>query len=265
MKYLDILSRIRDADYHEPGIRCLQLFWLDPAFFGQLRDEVLLLCLTNRPSDVTQHSHITNWTKPYGESFQFSLLNSSGRYDDTSTDHNQSCLGKRFHEADIYPTLARFIACFPHCINFRLNVMGPRSGLSPHEEHITIRLKSGAVGIKGRFHLPVVTNLQAEVMLEGDIYHLYAGMIYFFNNGCIHAASNMGDTARLHLVWDMLLTCEACEVMLGQQEVVEIPMSRTVDDQTVQPLRRERVGQYERLPRLVSRSEAAAVGFSSVQ
>src|SRR6266567_8431882 len=129
MRQLETLNGIRDADFHEGGIRCLQLLMVDAPFFGRLREDILRLCHVNQPSEVSQKDHITSWTQPYGETLQFSLLNSSGDYADTSTDHNQSCLGKQFHERDAYPTLAYFMDLFPHCINFRLNSMGFHSGL----------------------------------------------------------------------------------------------------------------------------------------
>src|SRR5436190_1655087 len=219
----EILNGIRDADYHDGGIRCLQLFAVDLIFFKQVRDDVCRLYSSNRPSDVRNKEHVTNWTRPYGEVFQFSLLNSSGHYDDTSTDHNQSCRGKSFREARQYPALASFISFFPHSINFRLTVMGPRSGLSAHEEHVTVRMRSGKVGLKARFHLPIITNPDAEVLLDGHVYHLPERVLCFFNNGCVHSATNGGSSARLHLIWDMLVTPEVLQLMFGECNTSDLP------------------------------------------
>jgi Aspartyl/Asparaginyl beta-hydroxylase len=266
MTYAEIANGIRDADYNQSGIRCLQLFQLDIQFFEKLREEVLELCYRNEPSDVTQRGHITKWAKPYGEALQFSLLNKSGFYNDTSTDHNQSCLGKRFHQRQKYPNLVRFIEFFPHCVNFRLNVMGAQSGLSPHKEHVTVRMRSGKVGIKARFHLPVITNSLAEVMLDGYIYHLRERIVYLFNNGCIHSAKNEGSSARLHLVWDMLLTREALDLMFGDEAVTHFPMRRIQGvGRKVTRRRYERVGSYESIPRVVDESEARTISLFIVQ
>src|SRR5947209_3927483 len=104
-----ILVGIRDAIYHQGGIRCLQLFRADETYFGQLLAEVIRLCRTECGSRVGDPGHVTNWTRPRGEVVQFSLLNASGRYDDFSADHDLSCFGKRFHGSRTYPAVARMI------------------------------------------------------------------------------------------------------------------------------------------------------------
>src|SRR5262249_14818748 len=43
----------------------------------------------------------------------------------------------------------------------------------------------------------------ARVMLDGEQFQLQAGIVYFFNNGCVHSAHNGGDEPRYHLVRDM--------------------------------------------------------------
>jgi hypothetical protein len=119
------------------------------------------LLQTERGSQVTAPSHITNWTRPRGEVLQFSLLNASGSYDDFLDDHNLSCFGKRFRGRGAYPALARLIEMIPHTINFRINLLGPGAALSPHEEHSIIRTQGGSVGLRTRFHLPIFSNPDA--------------------------------------------------------------------------------------------------------
>lgn len=256
---------ILDGERHAGGIRCLRLFRLDSADFADLRADVERLRREQRPSIVTRSDHITYWTRPLGEVLQFSLLSVSGRYDDFSSDHNLSCLDKRFHEAVAYPALARFIAAFPHAVNFRINVLGPRSGLSPHEEHVVVRTRAGTIGARVRFHLPVVTNTRAELMLDGNIYHLEQGTIYFINHGCVHSATNGGEDARIHLTWDMLLTREAFDRMFGAAPQAS-PLARiSGEERDVAPIRTERVGAYRRLAPWASPDETLQLDFCDIQ
>ena len=156
-----LLAGIRDANYHNGGIRCLRLLRLDEAFLSTLRTDVERLCHTERGSKVSDPGHVTNWTRPIGEIVQFSLLNASGRYDDFTTDHDLSCFGKRFHDSKAYPALAGIMDVFPHTVNFRINLMGPDARLSAHEEHSVIRTRRGSVALRTRFHLPIITNPRA--------------------------------------------------------------------------------------------------------
>ena len=261
-----ILEGIRDADYQRPGLRCLKLFRMEADYFAKLGDEAERLCRRNDPSDALRFTHVTSWARPYGTVLQFSLLNRSGRYEDTSCDHDQSCLGKRFHDVDGYPALADFIRCFPHCLNFRLNVLGAHSGLRAHEEHVTLRLKSGKVGLRARFHLPLRTNDQAEVMLDGRYYHLSEGIVYFFNNGCAHSAKNPRPRQRLHLVWDMLMTSQALHFMFGESKLHDLPMKRFRGRRReVDSHRFSKAGSCRRLARWVTESDAQEVSQADIQ
>lgn len=260
-----LLAGIRDADLHVGGIRCARLFRVAPAYLAELRDDVERLCRSQLPSDATRPDHVTHWTLPFGEVTQFSLLNASGRFDDFSRDHDLSCRAKRFHRRGEYTALARFVDAFPCAVNFRVNVLGPRSGLSPHEEHVLFRTRAGTVGARLRFHLPVVTNPLAELTLEGEVHHLGSGEIWFVHNGCVHAARNRGDRPRIHLVWDMLLTREVFELMLGS-DVPSVPLDRVApDERSPAPIRTERVGVYRRLSPMVAPEQARALGLCEPQ
>lgn len=260
-----LLAGIRDGSYHLGGIRCLRLFQLAPAYFAGLGADVERLCRVERASDVNDPSHITNWTRPRGNVVQFSLLNATGRYDDFSTDHNLSCLGKRFHGAAEYPTLAEFVSLFPHTINFRINVMSPGASLSPHEECAVIRTLTGSIGARVRFHLPIVSNQKAELMLDGWVYHLAPGTVYFINHGCVHSACNRGEYLRIHVVWDMLLTRDAFDFMFGNDAHPLRLLPIAESEQTAAPIRTERVGAHLRLPSPVTRDEADRLTWCEVQ
>lgn len=262
----ELLEGVRRGDQHLGGIHCLALFGIGQAFAVDLRGDVERLCRSQLGSDVSRPDHITHWTKPFGKVEQFSLFNASGRYEDFSRDHDRSCFGKQFHGGQAYPALARFIAAFPHLINFRINMMGPGAGLSPHEEHTLFRTKNGSVGARLRFHLPVITNPHAGLMLEGQVYHLDERKIYFVNHGCVHSAKNGGDRPRIHLVWDMLLTAQAFDLMFGSEppslpELIRIPLQ----DREPVSLEKQRIGNYQRLLPIISREESMCLDFCEPQ
>ena len=101
-----LLRDIVRACYHYGGLRTARLLRLSPDFFAALRREILDFVEAHKPSDVRGAEHVTNWTKPFGAVYQFSLLNRSGRVDDTSSDHDLSLAGKSFHHRADYPHLA---------------------------------------------------------------------------------------------------------------------------------------------------------------
>lgn len=190
----------------------------------------------------------------------------TGQYDDFTTDHNLSIFGKRFHGAGQYSALAQLIDAFPHAVNFRVNLLGPGAKLSPHEEHSVVRTQAGSVSLRLRLHLPVITNPGAELMLEGNIYHLEPGFVYFVNHGCFHSAQNTGSQARVHLVWDVLLTRETDALLFGADPDLPIPARRLPPHgQALAPLRAERLGPVRRLPAPVDENEARELAFFEPQ
>jgi len=261
----DFIHGLRDGDGHRGGIRCLRLFRLEPFYFDSVRAEVLCLVGNETASLAGDPNDVTHWTRPCGVVRQFSLLNRSGRFEDFSTDHDQSCLGKRFHAAARFPSLARLVAGFPHAVNFRINAMAPGARLPPHEEHLLFRTRAGTVGMRLRCHLPIVTETAAELMLDGEVYHLEPGAIHLVNHGCVHAASNGGATERIHLVWDTLLTRAAFDILAGAA-TPGFPASRIAPvDRLPKPLRSERIGHFVALPPRVPPAEAARIGWCEVQ
>ena len=217
MTLSEIITSVSTADLEKSALRCIRLFDLAPVFFALLRQECVDLWRTERPSEVGNRGHVTHWTKPRGTVLQFSLLNRTGHFHDTSTDHDMSCLDKQFHAADRCPSLAALISSFPHSINFRMNVLSPGAALSPHREPVCFRARNGAVGLRLRLHLPIVTNAAAEIVLDDQVFVFQEGQIVLFNQGCVHAAANGGGTDRLHLVWDMLLTQTTAQLLFGSE------------------------------------------------
>ncbi|WP_347331860.1 aspartyl/asparaginyl beta-hydroxylase domain-containing protein [Marinimicrobium locisalis] len=241
------------GDQHRGGIRCLEVFSLAPRYFSELQREVSRYRACNPASVVSDEAHVTNWVSSSGQVRQYSLLNDSGRSDDFSSDHNLSCRHKWFFDEPHYPVLGQFINDWPDLVNFRITTLGPGAALSPHEECLLFRTQSGGVGARLRFHLPIDTNPSAEVHLDGDVYHLREGMVYLFNQGCVHSARNLGPDTRVHLVWDSLLTTDLLEWLLYTR-----PSSRLMVHQVGAPtvLRKENPGAYRRLAPVVPTSEA---------
>ncbi|MET9444161.1 aspartyl/asparaginyl beta-hydroxylase domain-containing protein [Streptomyces sp. NPDC006610] len=257
-----VLEGIRDANYHRPGIRCMRLMTADAATVAGLLREVARLRAGQRPSRAGAVGHVTRWAGPTGRVEQFSLLNASGRADDFSRDHDLSCFGKRFHHGERLPVLASLIGSLPHLVNFRVNVLGQGAALAPHEEHSVVRSRDGQVGVRARFHLPLVTHPAAVVVLDGEVHHLAAGAVYLVNHGCVHAAENGGAGERIHLVWDMLMTADACAAMFGQGPP---PAGFTRAPAVAEPVGRRAVRRWERIAPGVREAEARHIGFLDVQ
>ena len=245
MNATKFFHEIRKANHHRGGLKCLKLFQVKPEYFESLVGDVQRVLAQYAPSDVAQSSHATNWTQPFGNAIQYSLLNTSGRLDDFSTDHNSSIKNKRFHYSDEFTDLGRFIRTFAHATNMRLNGMGGQSGLSPHEEH-TVHYTGGRARLRARFHLPIVTNEEAEMLLEDELYRFEAGSVYYFNNGCIHAARNLGESFRYHLVWDMMFTEETYALMFSEdgRGVPEFLTRLVGDDRVCEPVGHEPLREY---------------------
>jgi hypothetical protein len=188
------------AARHEGGVKLQACLAVDPSWFAAIQEDVRRLLCQRSPSDVTASSHPTHWTNPYGKATQYSLFNASGDTADTSVDHNHSHEGKSFNAAGC-DALRRFFSCFEsRALNLRLNGLLPDSGLSPHEEFIVHGDR-----LRLRFHLPIFTGDKASVVLDEERFYLQPGVVYYFNNGCVHAAENSGREERYHLLWDLFL------------------------------------------------------------
>ena len=193
-------EQVEAAARHEGGMKLHACLALDASWFAAIQEDVRALLRRRRPSDVTATSHPTHWTNPYGKATQYSLFNASGDTADTSVDHNHQHEGKSFNAAGC-EALRRLFGCFEsRALNLRLNGLLPDSGLSPHEEFVIHGDR-----LRLRFHLPIFTNEKASVVLDEERYRLRPGYVYYFNNGCVHAAENAGVEERYHLVWDLFL------------------------------------------------------------
>ena len=217
MKANELFDGIGRGQFHKPGaLRCLRLFKVDKDFLKLLQDEVRSFMASQPPSHVVDGDHVTNWTKPYGKALQWSLKNRSGKTNDHSSDHDNDYRGKKFGLADEFPRIAQVVDQWPEATNFRLNSMWPQSGLSPHEEDVCFKHQGKGV-CKVRLHLPVIADRHSLQLLDGEKFNFKAGEVYYFNNGCVHAAENRSETdQRVHLVWDQWLSESVAEQFLGE-------------------------------------------------
>jgi Aspartyl/Asparaginyl beta-hydroxylase len=206
MTYGEFVAGIRVAFEHRGGVKTLLLGKIDPLWFSQIQRECSSIIAAAESSDVTRKGHVTNWTRPTGRVRQFSLFNMSGDSADTRGDYGY--LGDVAKKRLVFPehdALARFAKLFiPALRNLRLNGMGTSSALNAHEEMSITPTPLGSSHIV-RFHLPVFTNPHAAIYLDDEQYHYDEGCLYFFNHGCVHAASNNGTEPRYHLVLDAFL------------------------------------------------------------
>ena len=76
-----------------------------------IQEDVRKLLSQRPPSEVSQKAHPTNLTNPYGNVTQHSLLNGSGRTEDTTTDHDLRTDGKQFSAPECQ-ALGRLQAAF---------------------------------------------------------------------------------------------------------------------------------------------------------
>lgn len=83
---------------------------------------------------------------------------------------------------------------YPDTIRIAANVLYPGGSLDPHEE---------ARHDRYRWHLPVQTNPDAVLVVDGDELHLPVGQLYRLDPWLTHSARNDGTTPRIHLVWDV--------------------------------------------------------------
>ena len=206
MRYRKFVAEATRAFEHKGGIKILELGALDPSWFTQIQRECAHIIEHAGSSDVGAPKHVTNWTRPSGTVRQFSLFNNSGDSADTKGDYGY--LGDVSKKKLVFPelkALARFADLFrPALRNLRLNGMGVNSGLNAHEENSISPTRFGVTHIV-RFHLPIFTNPSAKIYVDDEMVHFDEGRLYYFNHGCVHAASNEGPDPRYHLVLDTFL------------------------------------------------------------
>lgn len=206
-RYRAFLRDYRAAFEHRGGVKALLLASLNEAWFEKLRAECLEISGAEASSDVTSPDHSTHWTRPQGSVNQFSLFNETGRSDDYRSDFGgRTDVKARKLVFPGKPAIARLAALFGSELrNMRLNLIGRKSSLQPHEEGSILSTPRG-VDYVARFHVPIITNPGARVLLDNELFHFASGGLYFFHHGCVHGAVNEADEERYHIVIDAFLT-----------------------------------------------------------
>lgn len=204
--YQEFCEQYLLAYAHKGGVKVKALGRIDPQWFEELKKEVAWIIGGQPSSNVGDEAHTTYWTQPQGSARQFSLYNATGKSDEFLTDFAPpSKVPKKLTFPDL-AAISRFAALFGNdLVNLRLNGLGSSSRLSLHEESPITATPSGRT-FRVRFHLPIVTNDAARMLLDGEEFHFEAGNLYFFHHGCVHAALNESDSHRYHFVLDCELT-----------------------------------------------------------
>ncbi len=208
LTYRGFLASYRTAYAHQGGTKALALGALEPAWFAKLQRELAGVAAAEKSSNVADPAHTTYWTRPIGEARQFSLYNPTGRSDEYLSDFAApSERPKRlvFPQLESLTRLARLFG--RELLNLRLNGLGRQSALSLHEEDPITPARFG-VEYRARFHLPIFTTPEARMLLDGEQFRFEEGVLYFFHHGCVHAAQNLSDQPRYHIVLDCELTPE---------------------------------------------------------
>jgi hypothetical protein len=192
-------AEIISAHRHTGGLKMQPCLAVEARWFAAIQEDTSRLIERREASDVMQKTHPSHWVRPFGQGTQHNLFNKSGKTSDYADFGAQA--GPSAFAAPECEALGRLFRCFEErLVSFRLNGLMPGSGLGAHEEAI---LKQDQIRL--RFHLPIFTNEQASLLLDDEKFWFRPGIIYFFNNGSVHAAENLGSTPRYHLVWDMWL------------------------------------------------------------
>ena len=214
MEAFEVLRRLAAGNYHHAdGLRAFHIGKVATPVLQALLSDMRELVQKWPPSVVREGEHVTGWTRPVGDVKQWSLFNTHGQTEDTRDDFRYDNLSEKAPlPLDGIATLA---GSLPDLVNMRLNMIGPLSSLSPHEEPLDRDLGGGRVALRARFHLPLRTTQKALMLADGDLFNFEAGHVYLFNNGCVHSASNEAKSDRVHLVWDQLMTERALDAMFG--------------------------------------------------
>jgi len=239
----DRIAHSRLLSFCEP----MRLHRLSQGLFQRIQEEISQIMTTSSGANVLSEKHPIAWVKAFGEAKSFSLITASGVLNDTSDLLNFDTRQKRFSQADKYPALADFIELFPHTTNWRINVLGPSdscdgkgSGFSPHRAFVMHEVAdeegNAKTAFRMKFHLPVFAQTELVDMQQHDqSYEFELGDVYYFTNGCRHAVENRAAVPRVHIIWDMLLTEDTFERMLGEGADLDknVARMRSTADRTV--------------------------------
>lgn len=109
----------------------------------------------------------------------------------------------------VLPLVDEISKLFPGYVKIRGEVVNllPGKELVPHIDVYWFHKYSH------RIHVPICTNTESYQIFEDRLHHLECGYIYEINNRIMHSAYNKGDTARIHLIVDLMSPDKADEAL----------------------------------------------------
>lgn len=102
--------------------------------------------------------------------------------------------------SSVQPIIDEIAKIFPYLIKVRGEVVNllPNRQLDLHIDNYWFHEHSK------RIHVPIITNDRCYQIFEDREVHLDVGSIYEINNRILHSAYNKGNTARIHLIVDLM-------------------------------------------------------------
>jgi len=83
---------------------------------------------------------------------------------------------------------------------FRIHTLDAGASIRPHRD-IGYRLEDGKV----RLHIPIQTNDQVQLLLNGELVKMKPGECWYCNFHITHEVHNHSDTPRMHLIMDCIV------------------------------------------------------------
>jgi len=83
---------------------------------------------------------------------------------------------------------------------FRVHSLDPGASIKPHRDS-GYSLELGKV----RLHIPVQTNDQVDIILDGDAVRMQEGECWYCNFSIIHEVHNRSEQPRIHLILDCIV------------------------------------------------------------
>lgn len=95
--------------------------------------------------------------------------------------------------------VSELLELFPGCSDtYRaISIVHPGDYVPPHTDTL-------CAGWISRVHVPLVTNLGAAFISEGEDWHMEVGKAYQVNPSLPHAIRNAGGATRIHLMFDVV-------------------------------------------------------------
>ena len=102
-----------------------------------------------------------------------------------------------------FATVVMPIVCILGCVGvayqFMLSAVMPGHSIEPHRDW-------QSPDWRYRVHVPLLSNLQSKFVVGGETYELWPGIAYRVNTEAEHSVVNLGDTPRVHFMFDVRIS-----------------------------------------------------------